>query len=785
VRANVPGLQLALRIEFPRSRDVATGRVLSTLVLGPRYAETGTWHTLSIDQVPLLAERNARMLRTNPGQQVDVREAVVTHVVLLAPGQRAPSTIDVAQLKLTGTAHTLGLGDNQLAGGPLLGSPATVADVARQPPIAVAIESQTLMAGGRPVMPRLVSYHGESLELIKQLGFNGIWLDTPPTPAMARSADQLGLWIVGPAPEDLADIQADSSWRCVLCWTCGARLLPTQRDITRAACDDIRAADQQLCRPLAASIAGDSSGYRSLVDVIASATWGQLPSSTPSDVARLIKSARHQAGSGCVLLGEVELDLPSGLRNQLTALDAETPPWIEPAIVRDQALRALAEGAKGIVYRTAHPLSGEDTRSQRLRAHLFELNHQISLAEPWLVRGGSPTRLADSTGLSTIYMWQLDRTRLLLPLPDERWPRGDGVSTQNLAFIAPGVPITVGGFRMAGDDLRSIDIVRKPGGAEIALDPRWQHELLVLTDDARAAADLRRRLRSQALANAKAARDRLRIDVETLAGRHTAIPAHRQSAATTDLLPLAKGLLTQVDLSLAARDTRRAIDLLDELNLRIDQAYCIMRRQVAAVGRLESLPTAVAPATWAQHAKLRDVVDQVPRGNNRLPGGNFENVSDLQNAGWRHTQRADSRQASAVTLTSDSPHTGAAALRLATRPREPGGDDGPAVWIVSPPVAVTSGQLVEITGWVRVSPNQGDEATLEIFDSIGTADLALAVRGGGQWTSFRLLRAATSSEPLSLTLALAGSGVADVDAVMIRPLERPQTTARGTTAVGR
>jgi hypothetical protein len=98
----------------------------------------------------------------------------------------------------------------------------------------------------------------------------------------------------------------------------------------------------------------------------------------------------------------------------------------------------------------------------------------------------------------------------------------------------------------------------------------------------------------------------------------------------------------------------------------------------------------------------------------------------------------------------------------------------PLVWITSPPVSVTKGQLLEISGQARVEePIVGNNEGLEIVDSLGGPELALRVGAAEDWRPFRMIRGVPETSDMTVTFALTGLGTACVDAVTIRPLERP------------
>jgi hypothetical protein len=86
---------------------------------------------------------------------------------------------------------------------------------------------------------------------------------------------------------------------------------------------------------------------------------------------------------------------------------------------------------------------------------------------------------------------------------------------------------------------------------------------------------------------------------------------------------------------------------------------------------------------------------------------------------------------------------------------------------------VDQGQIVEITGWVRIDKPFADGDGLHIVDSLGGPELSLIVGQTSGWQTFRMVRAAGQMTELRLTFALTGLGSAKVDAVMVRALQQP------------
>ena len=774
VRCNRPGLQLTMRVYFPRSRDARTGEILSTLVYGPRHSTPQRWQSLTIEGIDTLTQRVARVLRTSPGQRVDTREAYVGAVVLLVPGGPGMTTVDIDRLEVTGVQSNVAEdrppGSNATASDDIAIKPA---ESIEREPIDVGVEGRTVRVNGHAMLPRLIQYNGEPMQLIAELGFNGIWLDHPPSEDTVLAAERQRLWVVAPPPDDLSEAaQQDSPWRAVLSWHCGRGLRGRHLDTTLAASESIRGHDRQLNRPVCAGSANSLAKLSRIVDILAVPAGDPAGQAGPSLARAMLEASVRESAAHCAVLAEFSLDLPAGLQRQLLRFNVPDARWADPRGLRDEIAHALAGGVRGYVIRSQHSIAGEDLAAQRLRSHLAIANSAVLVAEPWIIRGSKVTDLQTDDQSLSVYMYQLDRLRLCVLASNDDWPRGDGLAETAQPLVIPGVPATAHGYWVSAAAVDSAQLQRRAGGSLVEIPTGHSNAMLLLTDDTRAIKQLNAAANRRGKSAARLVRDAARGDLKALATIHADMPEHRRSVAIRDLLPLARGMLTQCELAIAANDFVRAVNTANEVLHRVEQAHAVLRRQVAA-SDLTSLPTARLPRTWATHVALREVLPQLPRGGNLLPGGNFEQLADLQRFGWTHTQRHDSSQEAAATLTNVEPHTGTASLRLMTSSNGDQSIDGPALWIESPEISVPNGKLVEITGWVRVVPNDNADVRLQIIDSIAGPDLALTVQSAPQWSPFRLYRMTGDESRLRLTLAISGSGHADIDAVMVRAIEKP------------
>jgi hypothetical protein len=189
-----------------------------------------------------------------------------------------------------------------------------------------------------------------------------------------------------------------------------------------------------------------------------------------------------------------------------------------------------------------------------------------------------------------------------------------------------------------------------------------------------------------------------------------------------------------------------------------------------------SHPLTLDVTQLAACAEFSQTLDELQSGENLLYGGDFEDLDQITQFDWQQVRHEAPGIDAGARLSPQSPQHGTRCLELfaAATIDAPHFIGGPPVWIVSPPVPVDEGSLVEISGWIRIDkPITGSVDGLLIFDSLGGAELSLALRETSGWQAFQLIRGVPSSSELRLTFALSGIGSACIDGVMIRVLQRP------------
>jgi hypothetical protein len=211
-------------------------------------------------------------------------------------------------------------------------------------------------------------------------------------------------------------------------------------------------------------------------------------------------------------------------------------------------------------------------------------------------------------------------------------------------------------------------------------------------------------------------------------------------------------------------------------NRTLEQAAGELRRIVIPSITPQSNPLALSDDNLAEFAAFERTRPVLQPGENMLYGGDFEDLGQLTQIGWQHFRTQIPGIESQAELSTTEPRHGSYCLMLqaAASTTAQAAPDVTPVWIISPPIAVAEGRILEIAGWARVDRKPGDGGDgLQIVDSLGGPDLALTIRQTNGWERFQIICAVPESTDLRLTFALSGVGTAQLDAVMVRPLEQP------------
>jgi hypothetical protein len=248
------------------------------------------------------------------------------------------------------------------------------------------------------------------------------------------------------------------------------------------------------------------------------------------------------------------------------------------------------------------------------------------------------------------------------------------------------------------------------------------------------------------------------------------------SSATT--LAAARLDLATADQLLASGDFVRAYYAAHSATLPLGRwKREVWERTVKPLAAPVSSPLAVSFNSLPEYVRFAAATAGLPRGDNLLPGGDFENLTTSLQAGWQCREHAQPNVQMVEELSPIVPYSGQTCLHLLATPVRPGTEgavvESPPLWITSAPVSLAAGDVVCIRGQVRMTkPVTGSVDSLMIVDSLGGDALAQRISPADGWREFVMYRAAPQAAPLTISFVLSGFGEAWIDDVSVRAIWR-------------
>ncbi len=793
VKANRPGVRLSARVVLPRSTDDKTGSARTLLVPGDVCTASDRWQQLRLTGVPSLLAGQMRVLRASTGRPIDSREAYIDAVVLVVPGGSGRTAVWTDALEVDGVILAV-VGESADATRVV---PAVAPDQAQlrshavrlamqtqsavSPP--VQIQGATLTVAGRPFFPRGIEWNSEPFAFLAERGFNTVWLNEPPTPEVSAEAARAKVWLIcQPAnPDDLAASELGDSLERVLAWYLGSPTGPHELDYYRRWAELVRERDPVTTRPVIVAPRGDWLPASRLADVLLAnhPASGRLP---PEDFSEWLLGMPLLARPGTPMWASVPTQPGKRVRQQLVALQRRTPTIatvLDEGQIESLVTAVATSGYHGILFESAEPLDAGDEATKRRALTLEMLNARLDMIDPWLTVGKRVDE-ARSTDLQVEgVLLQAERARLLLP----RFA-GAGATdaararTEQVVYVVPGIPESNAAFALSPTSLLALPSKRVAGGVRIVVD-RNADSLVLMTEDPAVIAGFRQRAAregrraAQLQYNLAVSHVRVLTDIE----RHL-----KQLGVSTYRFDEAIGKanleISRVNTLLTANNYEAAYQHSTQARRILLESTTRQRRASNANSRFSSLPFNNVQGAIVEQAEFERSMESTRAVDNLLVGGNFEDLGQIRHFGWEHVRDPMAGVESRVALSGSAPREGRYCLELAAMSVRSGGPPKviarPLVWIKSPPISVRKGDLLEISGWVRVPQLiLGSIEGLEISDSLGGSELALRVRNTNDWQSFRMIRGTSETTDFCLVIALHGLGTAYVDGVTIRSLAPP------------
>lgn len=785
MRSNQTRLSLHALVVLPNALDDQHAPI-KFLVEGPTYTDVNRWQQLSFADsetgIEKLVRRKAQIYRRHFGRDLDESGAYVSALVVNAYGGPGVSRVEFDDLTLEGHVPW----DRSLLRADLIAEDdggrheaIRLMNHAQDLPEESRIENSAgkLHVNGVPFAARVIQYQGESLYDLSKLGFNAVILDHPPTPVVAEEATASGMWLICP-PHVEPLRNGDGLYRRVLAWNLGQDLL--LGDLPRVRADAIRIANRPDLprRPTYVHAHHGVSQFGTVIDIVEIGRPVLGTGFTATDYFEWLRRRCNSAPQRTTVWASIPTEYPVTLMIQSQAIAGRSIwPAAPPADVHGLALESLLAGCRGLVFQSRNRLDELDGDTRRRARMVQWVNETLVPLEPWLAAGtvvgsertNSPRTVAADTLKTARADLVIVRRR---DLPSER-PRG---RPEPITLHLNHSSLVTAAYQLTSLGAQPLRHDRVYQSLRIRLEDVHRYAYVVVTQDPLAI----RHMQSQF--GQSGATDHLMLQADCLADWRTSLERVIQELETYSYpVALAKQVsrqagetLTQARRYLLTGDSRAADGLLQSCDLALQTAAQeLLNRVQAPFSNPMASPLLLTTEGLPEHLRAARTLAQVKWSLNTLPAGGFDDLDHVLAAGWANHQGDDQRLQSHVDLLESigNPQNRILRMRVDANEGLPPNAllETTPLWIVSPEIRVTPGDLLRIHGQIRyvdTTPDQTGE--LLVLDSIGGLALAERFDSDSEWREFTLYRFASDATPVRLTFALTGPGEAWIDNVEVQ-----------------
>lgn len=189
VRSNQSGLQLLGRVVLPADKDPETGETSFVTIQGSTSDMPDRWQKLTLNDLPGAVERQARILRSGPGERaVKLDGAYLERLVLNlygGPGEAEVFVDDLTVSPVPASAIAANRGADAPAAAPALKAPARV-----------GASGGRLTRDGLDWVPVVIQAPGADLRVLRELGPDVLSLPIDADPATIDEARRLGFLLM-------------------------------------------------------------------------------------------------------------------------------------------------------------------------------------------------------------------------------------------------------------------------------------------------------------------------------------------------------------------------------------------------------------------------------------------------------------------------------------------------------------------------------------------------------------------------------------------------------------
>ena len=855
VRTSGSAIRIGLRVVFPRQTDPRSPKQqLKTVLHGDSYSLTGKWQELTVATSSKALQEQIRLVRAElRPTALDLRQPVVDRVILEVTLDSGRTELQLDDLRFGPFVKPVAQEDIQL-----------VQNTEELPRWPVSFQLDRLTVNGRPFFPRMMPYHGERVEDLRDAGFNVIWIPEASDTELQHSLKQQGLWAIAAPPQLRAStgspldhetaglLPIPREWDNLLAFNLGVSVpQSTQRDVLQWIAQ-VQSADRERHRPIMIDVTGGERIYsrHALLGTSRHMFNSMMSFKTYRES---LDQHRKLARPGTFLFTWLPTEPMPEVAHQRQAA-GRIPIIIEPEQIILAGHSALAAGCRGLGFSLSESLASTTPGAAERRLAIAQLNLRLELLEDFLAAGtlveqrpfaitapsvtaikshsvefrnSAISRAENDAKLAAqksavlrderirseleAAVFRTDKATLLLPI----WYENDAQFVPG-KLAAPGatidvssVPDTAQAWEVTTTRIASLTSEPIPGGRRVNLPAFDTTAAVIVTSDPNVIADLRRKMetmQAQSARNwiemAKEKLNRVRIADDELTKLGAGQPdAPQLLAQARGMIQKAEGIFPgdALDRAIAqARETgdrkspnsvdvvllRRRFDEAARLSQAALQSLRILQkahwetathRLKSPVGSPHTLCFQTLPDHWRLIAKLGKSATRA--SDELLSKGDFEvlDFPTLCRFGWQSIPTnlpAGVRAEPQVVAATGREKKESRCLRLVAAPdtdnEPPNILDVAPITLTAPPIAVQAGQILHISGWVRVvSAVTGSVEGVTLSDNLTGSTGAWHWNERREWQRFEMLREVYQDGPFALTISLHGFGDVQFDDLQV------------------
>jgi hypothetical protein len=823
LQSNRPGIQLLCRIVLPREKDPKNPTQPLTITVRCEPYQYTRWKLITLKQPVKRLREQQQLLAHQENRDIVTTGAYIDQLILnLYDG---PGLTDVWI--------------DDLEVGPVLDSQPTTQVEPTQPALPasrqaaeVVLRGNQLVVSGKPFLLRAIRHTGTPLKILREAGFNTIFLDETTPAAMIEDAVASGFWIVPslrpPAGLALSPVSVSpgqgtgqvsiplnggdqfaekvsrfASRDAVLAWDLGSNLEAESFTEVMRFARAFRAADQQ--QPVMADVWDGYRGYsRSLEQVMLGTHRWPLMTSMELGTYREWLVQRRRLSMDNYSWTWIQTHMPDWFANLVYEGGGKNgfsePVGPQPEQIRLLAYLALAAGYRGLAFWSDRYLADSHQGRDRLLSMAL-LNQELQMLERVLVQATRPPEWIDtSNGEAKAAVFRTREGVLVLPIwvgKNSQFVPGQGASAE-LSITVPGVPITATAWEISPGRMQSYPIKRELGGTTVKLHNFSLTSAVLFTSDL-SPTGLIVRLQDQQRRVGRLAAQWLHDQAKEELAKVEKVQADLERLGHS--LPDASALLEKarksLDRCVQHRRNGEHTEAYSQAEVALRSLRVLMRahwdKAVRDLDTPVSSPYAVSFFTLPRHWQLLDQLHRLKATPTILRDGGFETDPKAVQAGWI-VRESPSLDAVKVTVRRvvGTAHSGKQSLLMQVAPRDP--KHVPVVLertfvsLQSPEVRLPPGTLVRVSAWINIpGPIRGATDGVEFYDSACGEPLAVRLTEPTKWKRYSLFRRVPASGTMNVTMAMSGLGTVYFDDIRIEPLtpggstaSAPQPTVRGT-----